>query len=104
MTVFVFLGPTLPVAEAQEILDAPYLPPVVAGDVCALVARRPRAIGIIDGLFEQVPSVRYKEILYALSLFETENRRRVHPAVRGLLYHPAPEVRRKAAAHLSRLW
>jgi AAA family ATP:ADP antiporter len=39
-----------------------------------------------------------KEILYALSLFETENRRRVHPAVRGLLYHPAPEVRRKALA------
>ncbi|MGH9649752.1 MAG: Npt1/Npt2 family nucleotide transporter, partial [Terriglobales bacterium] len=39
-----------------------------------------------------------KEILYALSLFETENRRRVHPAVRGLLYHPAAEVRRKALA------
>ncbi|HXE90831.1 MAG TPA: Npt1/Npt2 family nucleotide transporter [Terriglobales bacterium] len=39
-----------------------------------------------------------KEILYALSLFEAERRRRVHPAVRGLLYHPAAEVRRKALA------
>jgi AAA family ATP:ADP antiporter len=37
-----------------------------------------------------------KEILYALSLFETGRRAAVHPAVRGLLQHPAPEVRHKA--------
>jgi hypothetical protein len=63
----VFLGPTLPSAEARRILDATYLPPAAEGDVCALVDERPAAIAIIDGYFEQVPSVRHKEILYALS-------------------------------------
>jgi AAA family ATP:ADP antiporter len=42
------------------------------------------------------------EIAYALSLFEMEHRRKVHPAVRGLLRHEAPEIRRHAIAVLSR--
>jgi AAA family ATP:ADP antiporter len=42
-----------------------------------------------------------KEILYALSLFEVERKRAAHPVVRGLLSHPAPEVRRKAISLLS---
>lgn len=42
------------------------------------------------------------EIVYALSLFEMAHDRAVHPAVRGLLAHPAPEVRRRALALLSR--
>ncbi|WP_063934876.1 TfuA-like protein [Archangium violaceum] len=67
MSVYVFLGPSHPLEQAQRLLDAYYLPPVAAGDVSALVERRPRAIVIIDGYFEQVPSVRHKEILYALS-------------------------------------
>ncbi|MBV9625625.1 MAG: HEAT repeat domain-containing protein [Acidobacteria bacterium] len=41
-----------------------------------------------------------KEILYALSLFEMERRRTVHPVVRGLLTHPDKEVRQKALAML----
>ncbi|HSA93734.1 MAG TPA: Npt1/Npt2 family nucleotide transporter [Terriglobales bacterium] len=52
----------------------------------------------IEIFSDRLVSTDPKEILYALSLFETESRRRVHPAVRGLLYHPAPEVRRKALA------
>lgn len=67
MSVYVFLGPSLPVDRARVILDATYLPPAKAGDVYALVANRPRAIAIIDGLFEQVPAVWHKEILYALA-------------------------------------
>jgi hypothetical protein len=67
MTMYVFLGPSLSVAEARGILDAHYLPPVTMGDVTRLVARRPSAIGIIDGLFERVPAVWHKEILFALS-------------------------------------
>jgi AAA family ATP:ADP antiporter len=42
------------------------------------------------------------EIVYALSLFELAHDRAIHPAVRGLLKHPVPEVRRRALALLSR--
>jgi hypothetical protein len=65
--VFVFLGPTLPVEEAARELRAVYLPPVAQGDVIRLCARAPKAIGIVDGLFECVPSVWHKEILFAIS-------------------------------------
>ena len=37
------------------------------GDVYALMKSQPRVIGIIAGVFEQVPSVWRKEILYAMS-------------------------------------
>jgi len=66
-SVFVFLGPSLPLAEARRILDAVYLPPVSMGDIYRLMAREPRVIAIIDGLFEQTPAVWHKEILFALS-------------------------------------
>ena len=69
MSVYVFLGPSLPLAEAQGILDAHYRPPVAMGDVQGLVdeVRDLRAIVIIDGLFEQRPAVWHKEILFAIS-------------------------------------
>jgi hypothetical protein len=68
VTACVFLGPTLPVAQAREVFAAEYLPPVRQGDVyCAVVRRRPRAIGIVDGYFRQVPSVWHKEILWAMA-------------------------------------
>lgn len=67
MTIIVFTGPTLPVADARQVLDATYLPPVSEGDVYRAALETPRAIGIIDGYFENVPSVWHKEILYALS-------------------------------------
>jgi AAA family ATP:ADP antiporter len=41
------------------------------------------------------------DILYALSLFEVERQRAVHPVVRSLLNHPSAEVRGKAIAILS---
>jgi ATP:ADP antiporter, AAA family len=41
------------------------------------------------------------DILYALSLFEVERQRAVHPVIRSLLSHPSAEVRRKAIAILS---
>lgn len=67
MSIYVFLGPTLPVARARQILDAVYLPPVALGGVYALVERRPTGIAIVDGVFETTPSVWHKEILYAMS-------------------------------------
>lgn len=65
--VVVFLGPTMPVAEARALLDASYRPPAIGGDVYACLREEPVAIGLIDGCFDQAPSVRHKEILYALS-------------------------------------
>ena len=69
MTVFIYLGPTMSHAEARAILDAQYLPPVAMGELYTLVetsARPGDTIAIIDGVFEQVPAVWHKEILYAL--------------------------------------
>ena len=67
MTAIVFTGPTLQPDAAQEILEADYRPPVSEGDVLRAVQDQPRAIGIIDGYFENVPSVWHKEILFAMS-------------------------------------
>ena len=60
MKPFVFLGPSLPLADAQAILDAVYLPPVSMGDIYRLMARKPTVIAIVDGLFEQTPAVWHK--------------------------------------------
>jgi hypothetical protein len=69
MSSYVFLGPSLPVADARAVLDVEYLPPVSCGDITELVLDRepPTAIGIVDGFFEQVPAVWHKEILFAIS-------------------------------------
>jgi hypothetical protein len=65
--VYVFLGPTLPVAGARAELDAVYLPPVSAGDMFRLWQRRPKAVGIVDGYFEHVPAVWHKEIMWIMA-------------------------------------
>jgi len=64
--VVVFLGPTLAVGEARAILDADYLAPAAHGDVLRAALRRPRVIALVDGVFERVPAVWHKEILFAL--------------------------------------
>lgn len=63
----VFLGPTLRMAEARQFADAVYLPPAAQGSIIQAVRlHQPRAILIIDGLFQSEPAVRHKEILWAL--------------------------------------
>lgn len=67
MTPTVFLGPSLPLREAQNLIEADFRRPVRQGDVYRVVReRRPRAIGIVDGYFQEVPSVWHKEILWAI--------------------------------------
>lgn len=67
--VAVFLGPSLAEEEASALLPgATLLPPVRLGDVCAAVIGGFDVIVIVDGFFEQVPTVWHKEILWALSL------------------------------------
>jgi hypothetical protein len=64
----VFVGPTLPRADAAAVLGASFLPPARQGDVFRAVQNhRPRAIGLIDGVFLDVPAVWHREILWALS-------------------------------------
>jgi len=63
----VFLGPTLSHDDARDVLDAEYRPPAAHGDVLRIALRRPKAIGLVDGVFERVPAVWHKEILFALS-------------------------------------
>ncbi len=67
MNLVVFTGPTLSAEAARSELEATYLPPAAQGDVYRATIHRPAAIGIIDGVFDQVPSVWHKEILWAMS-------------------------------------
>jgi ribosomal protein S12 methylthiotransferase accessory factor len=62
----VFLGPSLPLAEAQTICPGEYRPPIARGDLPALAGNVPRDVVIIDGCFEHVRAVSPKEILATL--------------------------------------
>jgi hypothetical protein len=66
MTVIVFTGPTIDPVQAHDVLAADYRPPARVGDVLAAALSRPDAIVIIDGLFDSVPAVWHKEILFSL--------------------------------------
>ena len=67
MTTCVFLGPSLSQTRAEEILPAVYLPPAKRGDVVSAIhTYQPEAVILIDGYFEQAPSVWHKELLWAL--------------------------------------
>lgn len=76
-TTVVFCGPSITADEvrvrfAHELGAEPgdaliTLPPVAQGDVIAAVLQlRPHTIVIIDGVFERVPAVWHKEILWAM--------------------------------------
>ncbi|HEY3452671.1 MAG TPA: TfuA-like protein [Myxococcales bacterium] len=62
----VFLGPSLPAAEARALAPCRVLPPARQGDLWRALALRPKAIALVDGVFESVPSVWHHEILAAL--------------------------------------
>jgi hypothetical protein len=62
----VFLGPSLPAAEAGRLAPCRVLPPARAGDVLAALPARPLAIALVDGLFDTTPSVWHHELLAAL--------------------------------------
>ncbi len=64
MTVMIFLGPSLPVETARELLIAEYHPPAKRGAVLHALEKKPEAIGIVDGRIDC--PVSHKEILVAL--------------------------------------
>jgi TfuA protein len=63
--ILVFAGPTL----HGRSLAAPFVqrPPAVAGDLLRLLSERPCTILLIDGCFDERPSVWHKEILFLLA-------------------------------------
>ena len=63
--VVAFLGPSLPAPEALALGPLTLHPPARAGDVHGLLAARPLAIALIDGLFDAAPSVWHHELLAA---------------------------------------
>lgn len=64
--VVIFLGPSLPVSLAEEILPAQYLPPISREDLIEIFNNKPRIIGIIDGVFFEKAAVGHREILQIL--------------------------------------
>jgi hypothetical protein len=64
----VFVGPTLPAAEARARLSgADVRPPAAVGDVLAAIASRDvRRVALIDGYFERMAAVWHKELLLAI--------------------------------------
>ncbi len=66
--VIVFAGPSVDAADFPEGLDAHLSGPASQGDIVAAVRQHgPCIIALIDGLFQGVPAVRHKEILWAMS-------------------------------------
>jgi hypothetical protein len=65
--VVLFCGPSITAAAVTRELDADCRPPAGFGDVYAASRERPNVIALIDGVFERVPAVWHKEVLWALS-------------------------------------
>lgn len=64
--IIIFLGPSLDLATARQVLDADYRPPAGRGDLTRAVSDGARVIGLIDGVFFQECAVAHREVLAAL--------------------------------------
>ncbi len=67
MSVTIFVGPTLAREDIPRELGFRLLPPAAAGDVYRAVRNGSSVVALVDGYFDQVPSVWHKELLWALS-------------------------------------
>ncbi|WP_136657658.1 TfuA-like protein [Nitratireductor sp. XY-223] len=65
--IVVFAGPSLHGEPLERYDGMEFRPPVKQGDLFRASLDRPDAIGVIDGVFDGVPSVWHKEILWALT-------------------------------------
>ena len=61
--IVVFAGPSLPPSDRPRDPRLRWRPPAVAGDALALLEERPHAMVLIDGLFDEWPAIRHKELL-----------------------------------------
>lgn len=62
-----FVGPSLWGSALHLPRDIVRLPPARCGDLVRALNARPRAIGLIDGRFETMPSVWHKEVLHVMA-------------------------------------
>lgn len=63
----VFAGPSIYGVAAAELAGLDVRPPAIRSDLLVASFEKPEQIALIDGFFENAPSVWHKEILYALS-------------------------------------
>jgi TfuA protein len=66
--IVVFLGPSLPIEKANQILQAEYRSPAKRGDIYGASEEGAEIICLIDGVFFQECSVAHKEVIHALEL------------------------------------
>jgi hypothetical protein len=64
----IFGGPTLYGADLSNQKEFRLAPPARQGDLYRAVQEGANVAGLIDGVYEQVPAIWHKEILFALSL------------------------------------
>jgi hypothetical protein len=62
----VFLGPSLPLADAEAVLRADYRPPAGMGDIYELLGSGVETIVLIDGVFHTAPAIWQREIVAAI--------------------------------------
>ena len=67
MSAVVLAGPSLHGVAPDLLRGLTVLPPAACGDVARAVRDGASAVGLVDGLFESIPSVWHKELLWALS-------------------------------------
>lgn len=67
MKAIIFAGPSLPPAHRPVLPGIDWRPPARQGDVYSAALERPAIIGVVDGVFEVVPTVWHKEILWAMA-------------------------------------
>ncbi len=65
--ILIAAGPSLTEADRSALGGIEFVPPVGEGDILRLAARRPAAIGIVDGLFGDRLAIGHKEILWAMA-------------------------------------
>ena len=61
--IWVFAGPSLPPSRRPNAAAFVWRPPAMAGDAILALQAAPRAVVLIDGLFDQVPAIKHKELL-----------------------------------------
>jgi hypothetical protein len=67
MSAIMFAGPSLPPDYRPVVAGFVWHPPLRMGDLARAASARPAVIGVIDGVFEVVPTVWHKEILWAMA-------------------------------------
>jgi hypothetical protein len=63
----IFAGPTIHALDLPPTSEYELRPPAAQGDVYRAVEAGASVIGLIDGIYEYVPAIWHKEILYGLS-------------------------------------